>query len=618
MRESAVEKVDVSRHMPPTTEVPSGAPAPRASEFTVRSVLVGILVAALIGASYPYVVLKLGFGPTISVVSAFFGYMALSIVGFLASKITRKNLRSNRYEYNIVQTAGTAAGQTAFMCVLLAAFDMLAAKPQLGFQLQPSTLQVFLWLTISGALGALLAVPLRRHYIDEEKLTFADGTAAGETLVILDEDKKKAAVKVKALALGGAFSALTAWFRDAKPKLIPEATMFGQYYGGLNVGMAWSALSFGGGMLVGLRISLSMLLGSIIGWVIIPPILQREGIITEWGFNPMLRWVMWPATGLMVAGGVTALLLKWKLIARTFKELRISKGGSGDFPIQGVIVGSIVLTIALVALQKISMGIPIWESLLAIAVSIPLMLVGIRVLGETNWAPISSMANMVQAMFAFISPGSIPSNMVASGMSGTVAGSGEQLMQDYKAGKIIGSNNRYLTYMQLIATPVGALAVALVYPLLKRTYGIGAGRYGFDPALGQAGAEGLSSPISAKWAGFAELLVRGAEALPKYCAHALAIAVVLGIVITLLESRYKQFLPSPTGVALGMLIPALYVLPMVLGGLVQFIWARTSPKSEAEINTPLASGLIVGEAIVASLIIPILAILGISFSGGGH
>ena len=35
----------------------------------------------------------------------------------------------NRWENNIVQTAGTAAAQTAFMCVLLAAFDMLAASP---------------------------------------------------------------------------------------------------------------------------------------------------------------------------------------------------------------------------------------------------------------------------------------------------------------------------------------------------------------------------------------------------------------------------------------------------------------------------------------------------------
>ena len=61
--------------MPPT--VPSKPP--HIHEFSLRSVAVGLLVAAIIGASYPYVVLKFGFGPNISVVSAFFGFLALGL-----------------------------------------------------------------------------------------------------------------------------------------------------------------------------------------------------------------------------------------------------------------------------------------------------------------------------------------------------------------------------------------------------------------------------------------------------------------------------------------------------------------------------------------------------------
>ena len=38
----------------------------------------GVSVAAFVGASFPYVVLKLGFGPTVSVVSAFLGYASAS------------------------------------------------------------------------------------------------------------------------------------------------------------------------------------------------------------------------------------------------------------------------------------------------------------------------------------------------------------------------------------------------------------------------------------------------------------------------------------------------------------------------------------------------------------
>ena len=145
-------------------------------EFTPRSVAVGLLVALVIGASYPYVVLKFGFGPNISVVSAFFGFIALGIFS--------KNY--NRWENNIVQTAGTAAGQIAFLCWLLAAFDMLAAEPDSGFSVHITRLQTWIWLSTAGILGVLLAIPLRKHFIDDEKLPFPDGLAAGETLIMLD------------------------------------------------------------------------------------------------------------------------------------------------------------------------------------------------------------------------------------------------------------------------------------------------------------------------------------------------------------------------------------------------------------------------------------------------
>src|SRR5271169_6226579 len=88
---------------------------PKGKEFTIRALICAMIVAAIIGGSYPYIVMKLGFGPNISVVSAFFGYLILGL--FFKDY--------NRWENNIVQTAGTSAGQTAFLCVLMAAFDML-------------------------------------------------------------------------------------------------------------------------------------------------------------------------------------------------------------------------------------------------------------------------------------------------------------------------------------------------------------------------------------------------------------------------------------------------------------------------------------------------------------
>src|ERR1700680_2625381 len=176
----------------PTRVKPAGF-----QEFSVRAVLCGFVVAAVMGASYPYIVLKLGFGPNVSVVAAFFGYLSLGIVF--------KDY--NRWENNIVQTAGTAAAQTAFMCVLLAAFDLLAASNTVSFKVTLTPLQSFAWLTTAGLLGVLLAVPMRQHFIVDQRLTYPDGLAAGQTLIVLDGRGAEARTAVWALAVGGAASA---------------------------------------------------------------------------------------------------------------------------------------------------------------------------------------------------------------------------------------------------------------------------------------------------------------------------------------------------------------------------------------------------------------------------
>src|SRR3954469_3377619 len=146
----------MSVEMPVQALPPAVKPADR-PEFSLRAVVCACLVAMVIGGSYPYIVLKLGFGPNISVVSAFFGY--LLCVGVLRMKTF------NRWENNIVQTAGTSAGQTAFMCVLLAAFDMLNQNKLLGVHIQMSFWQVFAWLVVAGMMGVLMAVPMRKHFI---------------------------------------------------------------------------------------------------------------------------------------------------------------------------------------------------------------------------------------------------------------------------------------------------------------------------------------------------------------------------------------------------------------------------------------------------------------------
>lgn len=561
-------------------------------EFSWRAVACGMVVAVLMGASYPYIVLKLGFGPNISIVSAFLGYIAIAVV------CRAKNY--NRWENNIVQTAGTSAGQTAFMCVLLAAFDLLNKETELGFHFDISPLQSSLWLTVAGVMGVLAAVPFRRYYIEEEKLTFPDGVAVAETLVILDSDHSHAKGAARTMMAGGLVSAVIAWFQTGFPKVLPESWFFGEFGQKLKMGLGWSLLSLGSGMIVGIRVGLSMGLGMLISWVYFPQFLFDHGIITEVSYKVVTRWVMWPATGLLVSSGLTALVVHWRSLSRSFKVLTGKRSGpvSDEFPLRWVIIGFLTCAALLCAIQKFNLNIPVWLTILSILFSLPMMLVGLRVLGETNWGPISAMSNMMQAVFAVISPGNVPVNMISSGTTGTIAVESEAIMQDYKAAHLIGSNNRLLTYAQLLAVPVGAVTVSYFYAILRNQYGIG-------------GDGGLSAPIAVKWAGFAVLLTKGLSALPEGCLTALWVSVVVGIVLTAFDAtRFKKYMPSPTGVGIGMLVPGVAISMMVLGSILEYVWRKMSPHGAKRHLVPLASGFIAGEALVA-VIIPILVLLGL-------
>ena len=561
-------------------------------EFTPRAILGGIVVAAVMGAAYPYVVLKLGFGPNVSVVAAFFGYLAIGVAF--------KNY--NRWENNIVQTAGTAAAQTAFMCVLLAAFDMLAARPGSTFAIALTPLQSFAWLTTAGVLGVLLAVPMRQHFVVDEQLTYADGVAAAETLMALDGEGLAGRRAARALGLAGvASAALMLMTEDAHVlNWFSSVTLLGTAVTmAAGVGINWSLLSLGSGMLVGIRINVSMLIGLVIGWVVAPYLLLQRGIIpSSFTRNDVLLWMMWPATGMLIASGLTALALKWDVLARTFKNLSAGQSNLEEFPLRWTVIGVALSSLALIIVQRVSLGLPAWITLTAIVLSLPLMLVGLRVLGETNWGPISQLTNTMQAVFGALVPGNLVVNMLASGTTGTIAVESEALMQDYKAGHMIGSSPKYLTFMQIIATPVGAAAVSWMYPLLRSTYGI----------IGDNA--GLTSPISRRLAGFAEVLSKGFSALPPGALVALVVGTLVGIAIAVLEDRKVQWVPSATGMGIAMMVPATVVFVMFLGGLVEVAWRRLSPTTCDTFLPPVASGFIAGEALVA-VVIPLLVVLGI-------
>ena len=102
----------------------------------------------------------------------------------------------------------------------------------------------------------------------------------------------------------------------------------------------------------------------------------------------------------------------------------------------------------------------------------------------------------------------------------------------------------------------------------------------------------------------------GPSALPPGALDALVVGIAVGVVLTLLEGnpKLRRFVPSPTGIGIGMLVPGSAVFAMFVGGVIAELWRRVAPASQERHLVPLSSGFIAGEAIVAVLI-PILVVL---------
>jgi uncharacterized oligopeptide transporter (OPT) family protein len=166
---------------------------------------------------------------------------------------------------------------------------------------------------------------------------------------------------------------------------------------------------------------------------------------------------------------------------------------------------------------------------------------------------------------------------------------------------MVGTKPRNLTIMQLLAVPIGAACVSWMYPVFVNAYGI----------TGEHAQ--LTSAISNKWSGFAQILEEGVSALSPSALKALVAFSVLGVLFTVLESnkKLKKWVPSPTGIGIGILVPFSVVFTMFLGGIAGSIWEKTNRKSSDVYMIPLASGLIAGEALVA-----VIAAIYLTATGG--
>ncbi len=556
----------------------SNALAQRAyPELTWTAVIVGWFLGVIIAISIGYAALILGFSIEGSELAAILGF------GILRGILRRKSIIEN----NIVQTIASGVnGASSGMMFSVPAIFILGY----GDKFDPILLTFG---CIAGAfLGIAFIIPLRKHMIDYERLTYPGGVAVATIL------KSPGAGVHKAIILLGAAAI------SAAVHIFSQQTGFSNWNLGAAVGLPdymngiWyiSLLTIGTGFIAG-RGGVAFIIGGFVAYWFLSPMLAATGgfPIDEMGAaisDPgQLRLMLYRplGIGMLIGGAMMGVALALPLIISAVKSMQNaakveSDASSDEMPIKLLyfaIVGAAVLLafIAVTSVESVGLlrGIGmavlgtlwIWMSGIILSESI----------GRTNWSPLSGMTLIGITLLIILTHGmergdSIVAAIMVGAATCVAMSQATDLMLDLKTGYLVGATPRMQQFGQFIGAWLGPIVVIGLIFVLQEAYTLG--------------SERLPAPQGQALASMVEGILGGDVPTQKYMAGAvlggLLSAVIGGLGIT---------------IGLGFYLPFNIVLTYSLGTLSRELADRYKGKSWSEnVGIPIAAGLIVGEALI--------------------
>ena len=290
-------------------------------EFTVTSIVIGIILAVVFGAANAYLGLIVGMTVSASIPAA---VISMGIIRVILRK-------DSILENNLVQTIGSAGESVAAGAIFtLPALFIWAEEGKIAF---PSMMTIFLVALFGGVLGICFMVPLRQALIVEEHgtLPFPEGTACAEVLLAGEEGGAKAGTVFAGLGIAAAYKFIADGF-----KLFPSEIGYAfKSYAGSQIGIQVLPALAGVGFICGPKISSYMLAGGTLSWFVLMPAIALFGAdatifpgtapISELlaANGPSALWsnyIKYIGAGAVATGGMISLIKSFPLIVRTFKQ----------------------------------------------------------------------------------------------------------------------------------------------------------------------------------------------------------------------------------------------------------------------------------------------------------
>jgi uncharacterized oligopeptide transporter (OPT) family protein len=551
-----------------------------------------------------YAGLKIGFTTDGSLVAAVLAVaLGRTWTGLLGGSFSPR-------ETNLVQTAASAGA----FCAVAGLTNAVPAMHLDG--VRPDPWWLVPWVLCLAGLGVCVAAPLRRRVIEVDRLRFPSGTACAEAIRALHAERGEARRGASALGLSAAVAGAWTWIRDAGlgawGRPLPAFTPLPGAIGGLSgtqltLGIAWNPLLAAVGALVGLRVALSLLIGALCGTVAGGVALTDGGWVAPSGFGAIRAWTVWPAVGLIAAGGLGALAAS---AVRTRRARRAGRAapdaGDGAEPMPAVpeadetprrwwIAGLIGCGAGAALTARLAFDVPVWQTLVAVVLAVGISVVAVRAVGETDISPSNNLAKVTQFLFGGLAPGQTVPNVAAAGVAAGCAMEASEVMTDLKAGFLLGNRPRD----QFVAQAVGVVVAA----------GAAVGAYLLLVAAVPFGEDGLPAPTAVAWRTLAHGLA-GGQGLPEWAAVAAWTAAGVGLLLGAAGARIGRVpLPSPVAVGLGAILPASYSVTVCVGAFAAAAVARWAPDFWERRRYIVPSGLIVGESL-AGLAVAVRMVVG--------
>ncbi|MCK9243988.1 MAG: oligopeptide transporter, OPT family [Candidatus Neomarinimicrobiota bacterium] len=606
-------------------------------EFTIRSLIIGLIMAVVLGAANAYLGLKAGMTIAATYPAAVIGMAVLRL------------LKGTILEENFARTVGSI-GESVAAGAIFTIPAFFIAGIWTNFATLPNYLIASSIMLVGGVLGVLFVALLRRVMVEDVELPFPESVAAAEIHKAGQKGGTGAKYLFGAMGLGAGIQSLISLqvFTDLKDWFVSFSKSVIQLGGsGSTVGQSGMVLTaprvspayIGVGYIIGPKLASLNFSGGLLAWGLFVPILTyfiAPSILPDIANASTETWMglsaqVWrnlvrpiAVGGMLMSAGFTLFKMRKSLIGGLSRSISDVKKAAQGIQInerteQDLKFTTIMFGIGLAAVATFFIYFFFAKNIVAALVATFVMIIAgfffaavsgylVGIIGSSN-NPISGLTLSTLLVAALL--------MVALGMKGTagvaavlgVAGvvcvaaavAGEML-QDLKVGHILGGTPWKMQVGDLIGVTLSA-AVMFVPLIILHQGDINMGGTGL-------GGSNLAAPQASLMAMLSQGIVRGEMAWPL-----IIVGLLMGFGFILMQVK------SPMLVCVGMYLGLETTFAIFVGGLIKGILDRyvakrkcnDAQKARVE-NTGvlLAAGLIAGEALVG-LLVAGLAILKVGY-----